>query len=227
MINNPQITDGLAKIPKRTQSLGYTLVPVASTDLPILDALGAMWEAIREQNSAVPAASFDLQPTRSSSCGTVEWDTAPIVVLNLKDASGQNLPARDILFLLLHLASHAASHEATGSESRYHSADFAEAARGLGLAVSSTRVPGVGYQPEGLARGTLSRYQAQIRGLGKALASWKPDTVRKRARSPLAYTCSCEPSRRLWMHEGVASKGPVTCGVCGELFVAASVSASS
>jgi hypothetical protein len=105
-------------------------------------------------------------------------------VLNLKDASGRDLPARDVLFLLLHMAAHGASRDATGSENRYHSADFADAARNLGLDISE-RIPGVGYRPEALTRGTLTRYQAEIRRLDKALASWIPDIDRKRARSPL------------------------------------------
>jgi hypothetical protein len=67
----------------------------------MLDALGAMWQVTCAQLSGVPRVSFDLQPGRSSSCGTIECDTAPIIVLKLKNASSRNLPARDILFLLL------------------------------------------------------------------------------------------------------------------------------
>lgn len=193
------------------------VIYVAEIDLPMLQALESTWEAIRANDNRVPRTSFDLQPGRSSSCGTVSWDSAPIIVLNLKDDSGRKLPARDVLFLLLHLASHAASSGAAGSEGRYHSAAFAEAAGKLGLDVSE-RIPGIGYRPEALARGALTRYKDAIRGLDKALAKWNPDVSRQRARSPLAYTCSCDPPRRLWMHAGVASKGPVICGVCGQEF---------
>lgn len=140
------------------------ILPVAETDAPVLDALGAVWQAIRAQLAGAPPVAFNLQPGRSSSCGTIEWDTAPIIVLNLKDTSGRNLPARDILFLLQHLAAHAASRDATGSENRYHSADFADAASTLGLNVSE-RIPGIGSRPESLARGTLTRYQGEIRRL--------------------------------------------------------------
>jgi hypothetical protein len=186
-----------------------------------------MWDALRAQLEGVPAVTFVLQPGRSSSCASVEWDVSPVIVLNLKTASGQTLSARDVLFLLLHLASHAASHKAAGSEARYHAKDFADAARTLGLEVSSERIPGIGYRPEALAHGTLTRYKAEIRGLDKALSDWQPDTDRKSGRSPLAYTCSCTPVRRLWMHAGVAGKGPVTCGVCGQPFILTGVSASS
>jgi hypothetical protein len=195
---------------------------VADVDVPVLVVLSAMWEAIRDQLPGVPRVTFDLEPGRTSSCNSVEWSTAPIVVIDLKDSTGRKLPAKDVLFILLHLASHAASHEATGSEGRYHDPQFREAARIAGLEVSD-RIPGVGYRPEALARGTLSRYRDVTRRLDAALGKWNPDTVRKRSRSPGTYTCSCQPPRRMWMHPGVADKGMVTCGVCGQPFVPASL----
>jgi hypothetical protein len=140
-------------------------------------------------------------------------------VLDLKDSSGQKLPARDVLFLLLHLASHAVSDTGTSSEGRYYDADFADAAAKLGLEVSAIRRPGIGYQPEGLARGTLTSYRDVIRALDRAMAKWDPATVRKRSRSPLPYICSCVPPRRVWTYAGVADRGPVSCGVCGQEFL--------
>lgn len=199
---------------------GYRLVKirtVAEADRPVLQALESMWEPIRANDSRVPPVTFDLQPGHSSSCGTVSWDTAPVIVLDLKDDSGGNLPARDVLFLLLHLASHAASSGAVSSEGRYHSAAFAEAAGKLGLEVSE-RIPGIGYRPEALARGTLTRYKDAMRRLDKALETWTPEVIRKRDRSAILLTCSCNPPRKIRMSPGVASIGPVVCSVCGQEF---------
>jgi hypothetical protein len=47
---------------------GYRLVklrPVAHTDLPVLEALDAMWAKIMEQVPGIPKAAFDLQPRGS------------------------------------------------------------------------------------------------------------------------------------------------------------------
>jgi hypothetical protein len=214
------------EITRLALDLGYTLRPVAAGDVPVLDALRSAWEAIREQDNRLPSAVFDLQPRHPSTCSSVEWSTAPIIVLSLKHASGENLAGRDVLAELLHLAGHAASYEATGSEGRYHSAEFAETARGLGLSVSAQRTAGVGYQPEGLARGTVSRYQEQIRALDKALKGWHPEVIRKRDRSAILLTCSCNPPRKMRMSPGVAALGPVTCEICGQEFRIASASAS-
>lgn len=199
---------------------------VAETDRAVLAALASLWHAISEQNDRIPdPVIFDLQPRHPSTCSSVEWDTAPIIVLNLKDASGRTLPARDILDTLLHLAAHAASRASSrASESRYHSAEFAEAARTIGLNVSGDRVPGIGYRPEGFVRGTLTRYQEQTRELTKALKDWHPEVIRKRDRSAILLTCKCDPPRKIRVSPGVAALGPVTCGVCGELFTPASAS---
>jgi hypothetical protein len=182
----------------------------------VIEALDAAWAKIRQADRSVPAVTFELQPGRSSSCGTVEWDVSPHLVLNLKDESGESLSGREILKTLLHHGAHAAALGSTGAEGRYHSAQFAEAARLLGLTVSQDRIPGIGYAPDGLARGTLTRYEPEIRALDKALASWQPETLRKRDRGPQTYVCSCDPPRRLRMNTGQADKGPVTCGICGQ-----------
>jgi hypothetical protein len=192
---------------------------MAETDVPVLRALNTLWDEIRSQLADVPIATFDLQPGRPSSCGSVEWDTAPVIVLNLRDGYHQNLPARDTLFTLLHLAAHAASRgTSTGSEGRYHSAQFADAARQLGLDVSHERIPGIGYRPEGLARGTLARYSSGLAKLDTALKNWEPEVSRRRDRSAIPLVCSCEPPRRMRMSAGVVALGPITCGVCGEPF---------
>lgn len=178
-----------------------------------------LWDKIREQADGIPAVTFDLQPARPSSCGSVEWSTAPIIVLDLKDASGKTVAARDVLATLLHLAGHAAAADGSAaSEDRYHSAQFADVARQLGLAVSTERVPGIGYRPEGLARGTLKRYDTGLRQLDRALSAWTPEIIRPRARGSVTYACQCEPPRRLLISPGIAGRGLVLCGICKQEF---------
>jgi hypothetical protein len=196
---------------------GYAIkiAPMTADAEAILRALNRMWAAIREQDSRVPAVVFSLAG-RTSSCNSVAWDLQPVVELSLRDAD-----ARDILETLLHQAAHAVSRESTGSEGRYHDQRFAEAARGIGLKVSTIRRAGLGYQPEGLARGTLARYQEQGRDLAKALNDWHPaEPPRSSSRTYLLLTCSCDPPRKMRMSPGVAERGPVVCSVCGQEFSA-------
>ena len=197
---------------------GYLLVKlpsVASTDTGVLRALAGIWSAIAAQDDRVPrGVVFDLQPARTSGCSTVEWDTSPVIVLNLKDSVGEKLHARAILQTLLHLAAHGAATGVRGSEGRYHSVGFADAARKVGLDVSETRTPGVGYQIDGLARGTLTRYEAEIRTLDKAIADWNPALLRKTRRDRISYSCQCDPPRRVLMYPQIAELGDVVCSVC-------------
>ena len=201
---------------------GYRLVrlpSVASTDTGVLRALAGMWSAIAAHDDRVPrGVVFDLQPARTSGCSTVEWDTSPVIVLNLKDSDGEKLHARAILQTLLHLAAHGAATGVRGSEGRYHSVGFADVARKVGLDVSETRIPGVGYQIDGLARGTLTRYAGEIRALDRAIADWNPALLRKTRRDRISYSCLCDPPRRVLMYANVAGVGDVVCSVCGQPF---------
>lgn len=62
--------------------------------------------------------------------------------------------ARRVGLVALALAAHAASKGSTRAQGRYHSAHCADAACTVGLDVSDARIPGIGYRPSGLARGT-------------------------------------------------------------------------
>lgn len=215
-----------ADIIQLASSHGYVvrLLAVAETDLPVLRALESAWTRIRADDDLIPAVTFELQPGRSSGCGSVEWDTAPVITLNLResrDGTGNTLPATEILATLLHQAGHAiaaAKGSASASEGRYHGVQFGEAASKLGLAVSDQRIPGIGYAPDGLAPGSAVRYRSELQALQKALDGWEPEVVRRRDRSQTLYVCSCTPPRKLRMSKGVYERGPVTCGICGQPF---------
>jgi hypothetical protein len=197
---------------------GYKLVRMAATDIPVLQALDSAWAEIRAADSRIPSVTFDLQPGRPSSHATIEWDVAPIIVMNLKDAD-RKLTGREILPVLLHHAAHAATFGSTkATEGWYHGTEFAEAAKLLGLKLGDRR-PGLGYLPEGLAPGSITRYRTAIDRLDRAIAAWKPEVMRKHDRGPVPFACQCDPPRRLRMNKGVADKGDVICSICGGQFV--------
>jgi hypothetical protein len=208
----------IAEIERLARELGYTLWRVPETDRPVIDALERTWARIRDDDSEVPAVVFDLQPGPRSSCSSVEWPAdRPVLVANLKDRDGTNLAGRDVLEWLLHMASHfGEGRSSTATDGRWHTRGFADAAIALGLEASER--PGVGFAPEGLARGTLTRYAAEIAAMDRALKSWNPPVVRKGSRSRLAYVCQCTPPRRFLMHEAVFERGLVRCEVCGQPF---------
>jgi hypothetical protein len=79
---------------------------------------------------------------------------------------------------MLHMAAHTAAFGDTGAEGRYHSQTFAEAAQGLGLSVSSARIPGIGCIPEGLARSARARYAREIRAIDRAMNDWRTAVLR-------------------------------------------------
>lgn len=189
---------------------------VAKRDEQVARALSRMWERIRAEDSRVPEIIVDLTPGRSSGCGNVGWDSGPVVGLNLQ-RDGQNLPAGDILAYLLHQAAHGAVGTATGSEGRFHSEAYRDAATSLGLDVEFGG-RGIGWDTTSLARGTLTRYRAEVDQLDRAMASWEPLSIRKGSRGPVKMVCSCDPPRILRTSAGTAAGSGIRCEACGELF---------
>ncbi len=188
--------------------------PVATTDAPVLKALEAFWSRIQAEDRRVPSVVFSLQPGRGSSCNSVEWDADPVVVVNLMPV-GSKLSGADIAAWLLHMASHAASGPVKGMEGRYHGAEYKGAAEALGLSVGRNSM---GWGQTSLARGTKTRYKAEITSLDRALSDWNPFVARKRGRGQDKYVCACEPPRIIRVHGGVADLGPILCEVCGQHF---------
>jgi hypothetical protein len=193
---------------------------VAKRDEQVARALGRLWERIRAADSRVPEITVDLTPSRSSSCSSVGWDSEPVVGLNLQH-HGENLSARQILGYLLHTAAHGAVGTAGASEGRFHSEAYRDAAAALGLDVEFGG-RGIGWDKSSLARGTLTRYRAELDQLDRAMASWEPVSIRKGSRGPVKMTCPCDPPRILRTSAGTAAGPGIRCEACGELFAAVS-----
>lgn len=188
----------------------------AKRDEQVSRALAHVWERIRAEDSRVPEITVDLTPGRSSSCGSVGWDDAPVVELNLQ-RDGQNLTGPEILAYLLHTASHGAVGTTGASEGRWHSEAYRDTATKLGLDVEFGG-KGIGWNKTGLARGTLTRYRAEVDQLDRAMATWEPLSIRQGSRGPVKMTCSCAPPRVLRTSGGTAAGPGIRCEACGQLF---------
>jgi hypothetical protein len=209
---------------------GYraTLRAVSRTDEPVLSALDRAWARLRNEDTAIPDdLVFDLQPGRSSSCGQIEFDTLPVMILNLapswdgekESLAEHKLTGAQIAQLLLHHAAHALAGPTTSQEGRWHSEAYRDAAQRLGLAVERG---GNGWNKTSLARGSVTRYRPEIAALDRAMAQWEPVVARKRKRGAVSLRCSCTPPRVLSASGGTAAVGRITCGYCGGEFVVGS-----
>ena len=79
---------------------------MAEIDVPVLAALNAAWDQIRERNHRVLRVEFSLQPRRPSWCGSVEWVTpgaVPVLIVNLKEGE-RTVTGTVLMTWLLHMA---------------------------------------------------------------------------------------------------------------------------
>jgi hypothetical protein len=210
----------------------------ASLDEVVVSALDSLWASLREQEPNIAPAEWYFTSGRSTGCGTGTWSTSdsqePLLLrINLM-RDGQNRTADDILSDVLHWAAHSAAGATTAAERRWHSELFGEVARKLGLAVAKGNL---GWSPTGLARGTKTRYGAEIKALDKAMASWEPEKgSAMHQRRPLTLRCQCTPEtyppepspdgkihtawpRTIRTSTGIAARGRLICGYCNSEFV--------
>ena len=188
---------------------------VPERDEAIVQALTRAWQRIRAEDLGVPPVTFYLTGGRASSCATASWEEEqPVLRVNLQ-RDGVNLTGAAIMVWLLHHAAHARTGTTASSEGRWHSEEYRDAAQGLGLTVEKGPT---GWARTSLARGSATRYRAEIAAIDRALRTWEPVTTRKRGREPESLRCSCHPPRTIRVSAGIADKGPITCGVCGQPF---------
>jgi hypothetical protein len=205
---------------------GYKVIPVAETDAPVIAALDRAWTRLRAEDDRIPRLLFDLQPSRTSGCGSVEFGApAPVMTLNLapdwegdpEKLAEHKLTAPQILETLIHQAAHAVAGPARGQEGRFHSNSYRDAAQQLGLAVEHT---GIGWSKTSLASGTESRYRHEIAALDKAMDQWAPVKARKRKRGSVGMHCACTPPRYISASINTAKARSIRCEICGQEFVA-------
>jgi hypothetical protein len=188
---------------------------VPERDEAIVQALTRAWQRIRAEDHGVPPVTLYLTGGRATSCATASWEEKqPVLRINLQ-RGGANLTGAAIMAWLLHYAAHASVGTTASSEGRWHSEAYRDAAQGLGLTVEKAPT---GWAQTGLARGTATRYKAEITAIDRAMRSWEPVISRKRGREPESLRCSCDPPRKIRASAGTVDKGPITCGVCGQPF---------
>lgn len=211
------------------------LVVMSATDDAAVSALETLWGKIRERNERIPAAIFEIGPGRGSLCTGVGWDQRYPVIRASLMRGDRNATAAEVLQELLHCAAHAIVYEpgkVAPTEGRYHDKSYRAAAESLGLDVeASDPVGGAadGWSITTLARGTLSRYRAEVDRLNRALARWEPTEQQKRqdprqSRTQVMVQCSCTPPRKVRAGQKVLDKGGIRCEICGELFTASASS---
>jgi hypothetical protein len=226
---------------------------VADRDTEIMEALGVAWARVRAEAplGAVPAADFYLTEGRSTWCATATWAEPVVLRINLMH-EGRNRTGEDIMESLLHLGGHAmsrGSRSPTQGEGRYHSAEFRDAAKVLGLDAERVEGKGFGFGEVSMARATKTRYRSEISKLDRALARWEAVPIRAKSRAPIPLVCQCTPDtiaaglenrglpantglgtrgtqaiaapKRIIAPTGVAARGGLRCDDCGSEFVPA------
>ena len=189
------------------------ILPVAGADDAIMRTLSRAWGRIRAVSPGVPAVSFDLTPSRSSSCSSVGWyDSAPVVEVNLMRKQGDGLAkltGTELMAWLLHQAAHGAAGVSTASEGRHHPEAYREAAEELGLYPERTKS---GWSHTELR--DPAPWAPEIGALDIALKNWEPVVIRAKDRGPQKMVCACDPPRTMRMNSGVAARGPMICATC-------------
>jgi hypothetical protein len=206
---------------------------VTAQDDAVLAALERAWTAIRTQDDHIPAVAVEIGPGRGSSCISVGWDQRwPVVQVNLM-RDDRKATGAEVLERLLHQGAHAITHDpdrpVTTTEGRWHSTAYREAADRLGLTanLTSSTAAGTGWSATSLARGTLTRYRAEVSALDRALQRWEPTQqvkTRRDSRNPAAATCSCVPPRKIRVQERTLLLGDITCEICQKPFMLAETS---
>ena len=222
-------------------------------DSEILEALKTAWGSIQAvaMPVTIPPADFYLTEGRGTWCATATWAEPVVLRMNLMH-EGRNRTGEDVMESLLHLGAHAmsrGSRSPTQGEGRYHSAEFRDAAKVLGLDAERIEGKGFGFGEVNMARGTKTRYRSEIARLDRALARWEAVPIRAKSRAPIALVCECTPEtilaglekrglpantglgargtqviawpKRIIAPTGVAARGGLRCDDCGAEFLPA------
>lgn len=168
-------------------------------DIEVIAALDSAWARIRAEQPmrTIPPVRWYLTEGRSSG-HSMPWDEPVTIRINLQTEEEQNRSGKDLMLYLLHMGAHAASGVSESVEGRYHSAEFRDKAKDLGLDAEQPMRDGrpsvgSGFSEVSLAEGTEARYRKEIAKLDRAMAGWKPVKVRAKARAPIPLVCECTP----------------------------------
>lgn len=178
------------------------------------DAIADTWRAIRKHDPGVPHAAVSIVTGRGSG-HEVAWQAdTPVILVGTKIVS-QGSEA--ILEYLLHQAAHGLvrTHSA-GSEGRYHSNSYRDAATSLGLELAE--VKGNGWAKTSLTDELREVYDPQLRQLADSICDWEMPT-RPSPRRVIVH-CQCDPVRKFTIVPSVLRRGPIRCEICGQRFAA-------
>lgn len=198
----------------------------------IVAALDRTWAAIRARHPEVPEVVITFGAgTGGAAPGTLllghfagdRWQRSDGGRLPEMFIAGEGLArgAWEMLDTELHEAARAGRRpgvQDTSRQGRYHNARYQGLAEELGLAVEHAG-SGFGWAATTVPDATAAVYVAEVEDL-----AWRRPEGRRggRAGSNNGVAARCGCGRRIRIAESVLAAGPVTCGICGGDFQAAS-----
>jgi len=110
----------------------------------------------------------------------------------------------------------------TSRQGRFHNTRYRALAGQLGLDVA--RAGAIGWSATTVPDATAALYRAELRRLDAALVAYRHaelgDGRGGRASSNNGVSARCGCDRRVRVAESVLDAGPITCGLCGNDFIA-------
>lgn len=134
-----------------------------------------------------------------------------------------------VLTALLHDAAHILSWrrgvQDTTMRGSYHNARYLTSAEEVGLEwpVGAGRSSSRGFVDPRLTDAARRRHEQDLVALGPVIAQTLPHLIVPKSTSGrrterITAQCQCDPPRLFRISASALEKGPITCGVCGELF---------
>ncbi|MDH6625740.1 hypothetical protein M2271_003551 [Streptomyces sp. LBL] len=199
---------------------------------PLLAALDALWERLRADVAELPRIRSTVSPTkRRKDHGPERWtvDADGSVSGFVVSADVLQEGPEAVLEMVLHDAAHLLNWvrgvNDTTMRGAYHNQEFLTAADEVGLQWSETaqRTQSRGSENVTLTNPALRRHRPDLAALSDTIPLLLPhlelpSTVRADRVDRLTLRCKCTPARTFRISQTIAAKGPIVCGVCGNLF---------
>ncbi|MFD9442146.1 hypothetical protein [Streptomyces sp. NPDC060001] len=199
---------------------------------PLLQALNALWERLREGVPDLPPVRPAVSPTPLRlDHGPERWKLEEDGAVSgfVVSADVLQAGAERTVELTLHEAAHILCWRRgikdTTMRGVYHNQNFLAAAEEVCLVwpADAERVQGRGYRDPVLSDEGRERFAADIAALAEVIPGALPHLevpppVTSTRVDRLTLQCKCDPPRRFRISQTVAAKGPIICGVCNERF---------
>ncbi len=228
--HQPQAGHTLTRPPAGLTPAGQ---PDPFTTTPLLAALEAAWQAIRDRHTDVPEVVLIVgtgSPARASArltyghFATSTWQHGdrrlPEVMVS---GEGLSRTPNEVMSTLLHEAAHGMATtrgiKDTSRQGRWHNKRFAGLAGELGLDVAFDRQ--IGWSPSTLRPATATTYTAVIGTLGDAMRAYRridTPSAPNRNTTTNSVSAECDCGRKLRIPAAVYTAGPILCGLCEQPF---------